>query len=295
MSRKRIAVVGAGGVGGVFSAHLSAVHDVVACVRRPFTEYNVESSELPFTGPATAATSPDELPWSDPADIVLVSLKAQHTDGAAAWFEPLCGPDTLVVTLQNGIEGRERLAPYANGATVRAAVVYCGAELVAPGHIRHSSQARLIVPDDEPGAALAAVCEHTPLTIDPSPKFARSAWVKLGINSVANGLTALTRRPMGVLADPGVARMGRELLTECWTTGVAEGVALDVDRIPDMVASMGGSPGGRTSMLQDVEAGRPTEHDAIHGAVLRSAERTGTEVPTTQLVHDLLAAASANA
>ncbi len=220
-------MVGVGAVGGVFAAHLSAVHDVVACVRRPFEAYRVESGELPFDGPATAVTSPDDLPWDGPADVVLGGLKAQHTEGAAAWFEPLCGPGTLVAVLQNGIEGRERLTPHVNGAAVLPTVVYCGAELLAPGHIRHDNQARLIVADDGDGARLAALCEDTPLTIDPSSSFERSAWVKLGINSVVNGLTGLTGRPSGVLGEPGIAEIGIALLTECWTIGRAAGVDLD--------------------------------------------------------------------
>lgn len=279
-------------MGGVFSAHLSAVHDVVACVRRPFDEYRIDSPEIPFNGPATAVTSVDDLPWNEPADAVLVGVKSQHTDGAAGWFDALCGPETLVVVMQNGIEGRERIEPYANGATVLPAVVYCGAELLAPGHVRHSSQARLIVADDEDGALLAALCRRTPLEIDPSPSFTRSAWVKLGLNSVANGLTGLTGRPMEVLSEPGIATIGESLLSECWSTGRAEGVELDLDGIPKLVGQMAKNPGGRTSMLQDREAGRPTEHDAIHGAVLRRAAVHGVPAPTTRVIHDLLAAAS---
>lgn len=289
---KRVAVVGVGAVGGVFAAHLSAVHDVVACVRRPFDEYKVESPELPFAGPARAATSQADLGWESPADVVFVGLKSQHTDGAAAWFDPLCGPDTLVVAMQNGIEAQERLAPYVNGASVVAAVVYCGAELLAPGHIRHDSRALLIVPNNDTGQRTAALVEGTPLTVDPSDKYDRSRWVKLGINSVVNGLTALTGRPMEVLTDPGIARIGLDLLTECWTVGGACGVDLGLDGLDDRIAQIAKNVGGRTSMLHDREAGRPTEHDAIHGAVIRKGQAQGVPTPTTQMIHDLIAAGS---
>ncbi len=292
MTSQRVAVVGVGSVGGVFAAHLSAVHDVVACVRRPFTDYRVESSELPFEGPARVATSVEELPWDGPADAVFVGLKSHHTSGAADWFAPLCGPETLIVVMQNGIEGRERLDPYRNGASVAPAVVYCGAELLAPGHIRHSSQARLIVADDADGRRAASLAEGTPLRIEPSAGFTTSAWVKLGINSVANGLTALTGRPMDVVGDPGVAEIGRQLLTECWTIARAAGAEVDLDGIPKMLGQMGKSVGGRTSMQQDREAGRSTEHDAIHGAIIRKGQEYGIATPTTTIIHDLLAAAS---
>lgn len=292
MEAKRVAVVGVGSVGGVFAAHLSAVHDVVACVRRPFQRYLIESSEIPFSGPASAVASVDDLPWDTPADAVFVGLKSQHTDGAAHWFEPLCGPDTVVVVMQNGIEGRERLAPHVDRSTIVPAVVYCGAELVEPGHVRHSSRARLIIENDRVGRQVRSLAEGTPLQIDPSDTYLRSAWVKLGLNSAANGLTALTGRPMEVIGEPGVTAIAEQLLTECWTIGRLEGAELDIEGIPRLLSQMAKGVGGRTSMLQDREAGRPTEHDAIHGAVIRKGIEHGVATPTTRLVHDLLAAAS---
>lgn len=285
-----MAVVGAGSVGGVFAAHLSAVHDVVACVRRPFDRWHIESKDIPFEGPAQVATEPDQIPWDGPADAVLVAFKAQHTDGATHWFEPLCGPDTLVVSVQNGIEGVERLAPLAPSSTVIPGVVYCGAELLEPGHVRHSAMARLIVPDEPAGHRAAELADGTPLNIEPSPGALTAAWVKLGLNSVANGLTALTLKPMGVIADPGIRAIGEQLLIECWATGRAAGAELDLDVIPKTLDGMSRSRGGRTSMQQDREAGRPTEHDAIHGAIVRKGEEYGIPTPVTTIVHDLLAA-----
>jgi 2-dehydropantoate 2-reductase len=232
------------------------------------------------------------LPWDGPADAVFVGLKSHQTEGAGHWFDPLCGPDTVVVAMQNGIEARQRLAPLVNGAAVVPAVVYCGAEQLEPGHVRHTGSQRLIVPNDEIGARVAELCDDTPLDIDPSDTHDRSAWVKLGVNSVANGLTALTGRPMAVLADPGVGAIGQQLLAECWTVGRAAGVDLKLDTIPEMVAGMAKGTGGRTSMLQDREAGRATEHDAIHGAVIRHGQAHGIPTPVTVMVHDLLAAGS---
>ena len=285
-------MVGVGAVGGVFAAHLSAIHDVVACVRRPFDSYQIDSTELPITGPARSITAADDLPWDGPADAVFVGVKSHHTEGAAHWFAPLCGPDTLVVAMQNGIEAQERLAPHVNGATVVPAVVYCGAELLAPGHVRHDSRALLIVPNDESGHRAQGLVESTPLTIDPSDKYERSRWVKLGLNSVVNGLTSLTGKPMEVIAEPGVDLIAEQLLTECWTIGQAAGVDLDIEAIPKRIAAIAGNTGGRTSMQHDREAGRATEHDAIHGAVLRKAAEFGIPAPATQMIHDLIAAAN---
>lgn len=283
-------MVGPGSVGAVFAAHLSATHDVVACARRPFDRYLIESPEVPYEGPARVVTDPGELDGA-PYDWVLVALKAHQTDGAAGWLERVCGPETTVVGMQNGVEAAERLAPYVNGAQVIPSVVYCGAELVEPGHVRHQRSMRLIVPDDQPGARLAQLFAATPAEIDPSPTHLTSAWVKLAINVVANGLTALTGRDMRVLGDEDLAPVAVELMTEVLTVGRAVGAELDLDGVPERIAAMGANA-VRTSMLQDVDAGRITEHDAIHGAVLRAGNRHGIETPVTEVVHALLAARS---
>ena len=140
---------------------------------------------------------------------------------------------------------------------------------------------------------MAALADGTALRIEPSAGHLVAAWVKLGINSVANGLTALTGQPMGVIAEPGIRAIGADLLTECWTVGRAAGADLDLDTVDRTLTGMAANPGGRTSMLQDREAGRPTEHDAIHGAILRAGERHGIPTPMTRTINDLLAAGDA--
>jgi len=288
-----IAVVGAGGVGAFFAAHLSTVQaNVVACVRRPFDTYVIDSPEHPLTAPAAAVTNPDQIPWEGPADWVFVGLKAHQSEAAAPWFDRLCDDRTRVVAMQNGVEAVERLTPLVHGAAVTPSVVYCGAELVDPGHVFHTRSARLIMPETADARDAETLFAGTDMTIDPSPTHLRSAWVKLAINSVANGLTALTGKPMGVLADPGIAEIAIALMTEAHTVGRAEGADLDLDGIPDRITAFGKMTENRTSMLQDTEAGRPTEHDAIHGAVVRAGARHGIPTPTTDIVLRLLAARS---
>src|SRR5688572_2188929 len=137
----RIAVVGVGSVGTFFAAHLAAAgHDVLACARRPFDTYRVESAEAPVTGPANVATGPAAV-TGGPYPWLLVAVKAHQTVDAAPWFDRLCGPDSpgrpasIVVAVQNGVEAVERFTPLVHGATVVPAVVYCGAELQEPGRI----------------------------------------------------------------------------------------------------------------------------------------------------------------
>jgi 2-dehydropantoate 2-reductase len=284
----RIAVVGPGGVGTFFAAHLaSAGHDVVACSRRPFTEYIVESELAPVRGPANVVTDPDDL--DGPVDWVLLAVKAHQTDSAAAWLEALCDPDTQVITVQNGVEGRTRAEPYVNGATVWLAVVYCGAELVAPGHSRHSSHGMLIVPDKPQMHELAALFEGTGARIKPDPDYITQLWRKLGVNTVVNGLSALTDKPIGVVGEPTLRPVAEQLLSECWAVAAAEGATLSDDDIAPALDAMVGV-GGTTSMRVDRQKGRPTEYDALYGAVVRIGAKHGIATPTQALIGTLIAA-----
>lgn len=287
-----IALVGPGSVGTYLAAQLAAAgHDVVSCARRPFTEYVVDSGEHPVRLAARVATDPGELPADWRPRFVLVCVKAHQTPGAAGWLERLAGPDTTLVSVQNGVEGRERLTPYAGGGEALPSVVYCGAELLAPGHVRHHSSGLLITPDVPSMHELAGAAAGSGITVRPDPAFVTEAWRKLGANICANGLTALTRRRMDVFREPGIADLVRGLLTECFAVARAEGATLADGDIDTFVKGIGAAPStGGTSMYYDRMAGRPTEHDALYGAVVRAGERHGVPTPLVAAMRTLIAA-----
>lgn len=287
----RIAVVGPGSVGVFFAGHLaSAGHEVVACARRRFDRYLIESPESPLDIPATVEIDPTAI--AGPVEWVLLAVKAHQTEGAAGWLQRLCDVDTKVIVVQNGIE-HDRAAPYCNGASIIPSVVYCGAELVNPGHIRHSRSGLLHVPDKPFGDELLALFADSTAEVRPGADFATQQWRKLSLNVMANGLTALTNRTFSVVAEPGVRALAIKLLQECWTVGRADGADLDparAEELVDRIISSGTDNG--TSMLYDTRAGKPTEHDAIHGAALRRAAVHGIETPTVETIHALLDARS---
>jgi len=283
-------VVGPGSVGAFFAAHLAAAgRDVVACARRPFDEYVIESASMPARAPALVITDPSDV--DDKADWVLVAVKSHQTDATAPWLDRLCGPDTTVVVLQNGIEGEQRLAPLSGEAEVVASVVYCAAELIAPGHVVHRQSQTLIVPEREASVRFAALFDGTPIEIRVTDAYLTEAWRKLGINVMANGVTALTGRPLGVFHRPDIERLGRRLLLESWAVAAADGAELTPADVDAFFAGFGQvDPEGPTSMLQDRRAGRPTEHDALYGAVMRAGSRLGIATPLAETVGALLAA-----
>ena len=290
-ARASVAVVGPGAVGTFFAAQLAASgRRVFACARRRFDRYLVDSDTAPTDTQAVCAIEPGELETlglSGPADLVIVTVKAFQTEGTAPWLATLCGPETVVVGAQNGVEEVERLTPLVTGARVLPSVVYCGSELLAPGHIRHDQHGVLIVPDDEAGQTVAPLFAGTGATWRPDPGFTTEAWRKLGINVMANGLTALTRRTMETIADHPVDAIAHDLLRECWTVGRAEGAEVGPADADAFDLSL--LPAQGTSMYYDVMAERPTEFDALHGAVLRTGAAHGIATPVTAVVHALLA------
>lgn len=285
----RVAVVGPGGVGLFFAAHLSSAgHEVVCCARRGFDRYVVESDVASVEGPAVTVTEAADVVGD--FDVVLVAVKAHQTAGAQAWLDATCGPGVVVVTLQNGAEAIERLTPLVSGATVVEGVVYCGGTLVAPGHTLNSGGGRLILPATDAAEAVVELFADTPAKVTADPGHLTEKWRKLGVNVAVNGVTALTDQPIPVTGSGPGRDVAQQLLHECWTVARAEGADLPDSGIAQTLDGFAKARGGLTSMHQDRRAGRPTEHDAIYGAVLRHAARHGIATPYHQAIHDLLAA-----
>lgn len=284
---QRIAVVGPGSVGLFFAAHLAAAgHDVVACARRPFERYRIDSPTHALDLPAAVVTDPAEI--TEPVPWVLVCVKAHQTEGASGWLERLCDASTGVLVVQNGIE-HDRVVPFVNGARVLPTVVYCGAELKEPGHVVHHASAHLIAPTGPLADEAAALFEGCQAELRRRDDHLDQMWLKLSLNVMANSLTALTRRDLSVFREPAIQQVAKRLLREVWSVARAEGASLDdamADRIVEGSANRE-APGG-TSMYYDTMAGRPTEHDAITGAALRAARRHEIDVPMVEFAHALL-------
>lgn len=290
-----VLVIGPGAIGSFFATHLLECgdHRVVLAARTPFDELVLETGGHELRHRPPVLTDPAQLPThlDGPADWVLLATKAHQTPAVAGWLRAAVGPGTTVAVLQNGVEHEARVRPFVGDAPVLPAVVYCGAEVLAPGHVVHRTNGLLIVPEGDVGRRLAALYEGTGARVRLVDDFTSAAWQKLCSNVVANGLTALTGRRMEVFTDPSVAAEARAVARECLAVARAEGATLD-DGYPgllaDGLAAMPADSG--SSMLYDRLAGRPLEADALYGAVLRAAERHGIEVPRHRLLAALLGA-----
>jgi 2-dehydropantoate 2-reductase len=286
----RVAVIGAGAVGAVLAAASSdSGHDVTLCVRTPIDRLIIEHDGSAEVVRATIATDPTST--ADRADVVWVTTKATDTAGAGPWLSALCGPGTIVAAAQNGLDHATRLAPYVPAGTVVPALVYVAAERLAPGRVRYLAGNRVVVPAGEAADRLTAAISGGGLTVSGAEDMVTATWRKLLGNLVANPITAITMRRIGVMTEPGIADLARGLLREAVEVGRAEGARLkdvEIDRILAGTQQFGQQTG--SSMLYDRLAGRPLEHQFLTGEVVRRAAAHGIPVPLNAAILALLEA-----
>ncbi|HET9076078.1 MAG TPA: 2-dehydropantoate 2-reductase N-terminal domain-containing protein, partial [Acidimicrobiales bacterium] len=209
----RVAVIGAGAMGAVLAdAAAGSGHDVELCVRTPIPALVVLRDGEELTPAVRVVTDPGRLPGT--ADVVFVTVKATDTAGAVGWLAALCGPDTLVVAVQNGLDHQARLAPYLpEGTAATPGLAYLAAERLGPGRVRHLGGNLLVVPAADVATVGAAVGEGG-MKVRGEEDILSAAWRKLLGNLVANPITALTMRRIDVMRDPGVAELARSILAE---------------------------------------------------------------------------------
>jgi 2-dehydropantoate 2-reductase len=279
----RVAVVGPGAVGAAAAAmaHRRGI-ELLLCGRTPHESLTVDEQVVP--GPVLVDAA--AVPWQ--ADVVVLAVKAHQTESAAGFLGALCGPDTVVAVLQNGVEQRTLVAPYVGCATVVPAVVWLATEVVEPGRVRTHSEPRFVLPAEPAAEAVAELLDGAELADD----FLGQAWRKLAVNAVA-GLMALTGRRAGMFRRPDIDALARALALETLAVARAEGADLPDAVAGELLAWMDALPDDAgTSILADREAGRPLEWDARNGVVARLGARHGVPTPVSDVIVPLLAAAS---
>lgn len=290
----RIAVIGAGAIGGTVAAWLARnpAHEVALCVRSAIPSLQVETPD--------GLLQPSLAVWSTPAearqvDWVLVATKAYDSAAAAAWLPPLLTPSTRLAILQNGVEHRARFHGRLDEDRVVPAIVDIPAEREAPGRIHQRRTGSILVADDAAGRAFVTLFAETPIAAATTPDFTTAAWRKLAINC-AGAVNALTLRPGGISRDDNVAALMRGLIGECIAVGRAEGADLPGGLADDVVAGYRAGPADSVnSMLADRLAGRPMEVDARNGIIVRLGAKHGIDTPLNRMAATLLNAISPHA
>ena len=261
----RIAVVGVGAIGGAVAADLADLrrHELTLCVRTGFDRLVVEHPSGRSEVDAAVITRPGQAAR---VDWVLLATKAHQTADAGAWLDALCGPETRVAVLQNGVDHIERVRPSLDPSVdVVPVVVQLPAERTAPGRVVQGHPGLLIVPDDEAGRAFADLFEHARTAVKPSADFVTQLWWKLVSNAALGGVCALTLRELG---------RGIEIPTAAAASAVAR--------------LEGGAPDGTSSMQRDLMAGRPSELEVQNGAVVRMGLEAGIATPVNAFIYHSL-------
>ncbi|MES2697012.1 MAG: 2-dehydropantoate 2-reductase [Verrucomicrobiota bacterium] len=286
----RIAIIGPGAIGGIVAAWLDKAgrHEVFLCGRRPVGTLHIESPFGALEYTPRVVTDPGQ-PGS--VDFVLIATKAYAAKETAAWLPALVTPATTVAVLQNGVEHRERFAPYVPVEQIVPVIVQISAERLQPDQIRHrGSVARLTVPADTRGCAFVELFAGTAIEALAATDFLDKAWRKLCGNAPGI-LNALVLQPTRLMQDEHIAELTRAITRECVAVGRAEGAAFDPDVVEAVLRGCRNAhPESINSMHADRLAGRPMEVDDRNGVIVRLGRKHGIPTPYNQMAVTLLEA-----
>jgi 2-dehydropantoate 2-reductase len=297
----RIAVVGAGGVGGYYGSLLQQTgHDVVFVARGAHLEtmradgLRIESVlGDPVVLPVKATSHPEEV---GAVGLVLFAVKSYDSASAAAGLRPLIGPETAVLTLQNGVDNVDVLTAAVGADHVLGGLCQIFCILAAPGVVRHTGGTRRIVLGELNGAvtprarAAHAAFAATGVPAELSAQILVDVWEKFILINAQGGMTALTRLPIGAIrTSPPTFGMYLQVAEETAAVGRAHGVPIPAgerDRIRALAEAL--HPGAYSSLHDDLVAGRRTELETLAGTVVRLGMRYGIPTPNCRAIYAAL-------
>jgi 2-dehydropantoate 2-reductase len=297
----RIAVMGAGGVGGYFGARLAvAGNDVVfvargrhlAAMRERGLVVKSALGDVRIARPRLA----DDPASAGPVDVVLFAVKLWDTEGAAKALRPLVAGGGVIVPFQNGVESVDRIGAVVGAARVMGGVAYIAATIAEPGVVAHTgTMARLrfgptIAAQRPAGEALLDACKGAGLDAELSPDIRRALWEKFAFLAAFSGLTSASRQPLGIVRGDADLRAALEAaIREVDALGRAKGIALAADFVLQQMKFADALPAEmKSSMQNDLAAGNRLEAPWLCGAVARMAKEAGLEAPVNATLYAAL-------
>jgi len=298
----RIAAMAAGAVGGYFGARLAAAgHDVFFIARGAHRDaiakngLTIESVHGDVHLPKPNVT--DDPGTVGPVDIVLFAVKLWDTEKAAAAARPLLGPDSRLITFQNGVDSVERLSAVIGVERVVGGAAYIATVIASPGVIKHTSNfammrfGRADKQTDERLNAFVDAGKAAKVDIGLSEDINRELWQKFIFLTAMAGTTASMHSSIGpIVADPELRNFFRALMQEAFAVGKASGVTLDPAYIDDRMnfVSTKVEPGMKASMAHDLERGNRIELDWLAGKVRALGKQLGIPTPASDTVYTVL-------
>jgi len=294
----RIALVGAGGVGGYIGGRLAlAGNDVILIARGAHLKaiqaegLKVKSINGDFEVRVAATDRPETV---GPVDLVIFAVKSYDTETAAEQIRPLVGLDTAVLTVQNGVDNEEKLVRIFGPDRVLGGVVYIDSFIVAPGVIAHTDGGRVVFAEldgrpSERAVLIKKSLEAAGIPAEISEDIAKVKWTKLLFNCALNAMTALARcYHTDILQTPEGREVFIGLIREAEAVARARGINLDPDVVEKIVQRADRLPPSRSSMLYDVLSGKPLEADALNGVIVRYGRELGIPTPFNQALYGTL-------
>lgn len=297
----RIAVMAAGAVGGYFGARLAAAgHDVffiargahLAAIRAHGLTIESTLGDLRLDKP-NVTDDPKEV---GPVDIVLFAVKLWDTEKAGELARPLMGPDTRLITVQNGVDSVERLAPILGADRVVGGIAFIATVIEQPGVIKHTSRfatirfGRADRKPDAPLSAFAEACQKAGLDVALSDDILVDLWRKFTFLVTMSAATAATRKGIGeVLGDAETRDFFLRVMAEVIAVGRAKGVNLPDDLLQQGRAFLENAPKDmKASMAHDLERGNRLELDWLSGKVVALGRELGVPTPANEAVYAIL-------
>jgi 2-dehydropantoate 2-reductase len=297
----RIAVIGAGGTGGYFGGLLArAGQDVTFIARGTQLEalrargLTVESRLAgTFTVPVQATDDPSEVA---PADLILFCVKTYDTDAAAESIRPLIHPETMLLSLQNGIDNEERIAQAVGHNSGIGAVAYVSSAIKAPGVVAQTSGPGKIIFGELSGGASARteqlrdVLQGAGIVAEVHTDIRVAIWEKLLFICAFSGVTAVTRLPIGtILADSATRALFRGTVEEVEAVVRAGGIDLTANCVVQAMATAAAAePLAHGSLYHDLAGGGRLELESLNGEVVRRGREHGVSTPLNFTIYAAL-------
>jgi 2-dehydropantoate 2-reductase len=295
----RIAVFGTGGIGGYFGGRLAqAGEDVVFIARGEHLQamrangLRVDSVKGDFViKPVQATDNPKQIGI---VDMILVGVKAWQVPEAAQAMGPMVGPHTIVLPVQNGVEAPSQLAAVIGAEHVLGGLCGLMVFIAGPGHIRHAAVDPFIgfaELDNRPSERVEKLnqvfSKAQGMRVEIPPDIQIALWQKLLFVAGCTGVGAVTRAPIGIYRNQaGTRKMLEQVAEEICRVAWARKIALPQDAVTKIMAYWDSMPPEVTSSIQrDIMNGRPSELDALNGAVVRLGKEARVETPVNAFIY----------
>ncbi len=304
----RIAIFGAGGIGGYLGGRLSQAGEEVVLIARgehlqAIKEHGLRVDSIKGDFVATPALATDNPTEAEPVDAVILGVKAWQVLDAAKAMRPMIGPETFVVPMQNGVEATAQLASVLGEKSVVVGLGGLVSYIVGPGHILHAGGEPYVSFGESDNSTsertqnLLEAFKNAGVIANIPANIQAALWAKLALMAVNSGIGAITRVPTGQWRSvAGSWKMAQQVAQEVLAVAAGKGIAMPSDSLASTVARLEASaPNSTSSMQRDLMEGRFSELEVQTGAVVRLGLEAGVPTPVNTFIYNSLLPQEMNA